>query len=88
MTQSQSAASDMESFNISDADLESLLSLDWECPKVASKDTDSLQASIDDILAKEIPCEDSMSMQELVDPKIVGNSRICNGGKSCSCISP
>ena len=81
MSQPQSTASDVESFNISDTDLESLLSFDWECPKVCGKETNPMQTPTDYNAAKgESACEDSAAKQVFVDLKIIiqNNSRYCN----------
>lgn len=76
-TQLQSVVSDIESFNISDTDLESLLSFDWDCPQETGKEADHMQPPPDEATANESTCEDNVS---LVDPKLIikNNSHFCN----------
>lgn len=78
--QPMATSSDVQSY-LSDADLESLLSLDWEVPEQSQyQETQSHPAPPPDAIA--VPCSSgtAVTIQSLADPAVViyNNSRLCN----------
>ena len=78
--QPMAACSDVQSY-LSDADLESLFSLDWEVPDQSQyQETQSYPVAPPDTSA--VPCSSgtAVTIQSLADPAVViyNNSRLCN----------